>query len=143
MSDKIPDVMAASITLLKQDADLQALVDTRVFGDKVPKDQAAAVPQKLVMVRHAPGVAGMGGYIDLQETVFDVFCYGETPAAAKEVFLEVYRILKRARRQVVNETLLHSFEPISTPRAFVDLDTSWDGIVCSFRSLASENQVTS
>ena len=137
------DVMVATIELLKQDADLQVLVDTRVWGDKVPLAEANAVARGNVLLRHVPSASlgPTGGYVELQMNSYDITCYGKTPKEAKDIYLEVYRILKHARRQVIAETLIHSFTQIMSPRSFVDPDTKWDAIISGWNSLASEKQV--
>ena len=136
------DPMAATISLLKADADVRLLAADRIWGDKMPKAEASSPARPNVVVRHGPGRGGPGGYIDLQETTFDLFCYGETPAQAKALHLECYRTLKRARRQVIEETLIHSFDQIGGPRALNDPDIQWDFILSSWKSLAAEEQAT-
>lgn len=137
----IQDSAIATLALLKQDADLQALVDVRVWGEKLPEAEASVQARPNVVMRHAPVVAGVGGYLELQTTGFDLFCYGANPEQAKQVYLEVYRILKHARRQVIAETLLHSYDQVGGPRAYADPDIQWDCVLSSWRCLASENQV--
>ena len=136
------DPMTATLALLKRDDDVLALVKDRVWGDKMPREEASAAARPNVVVRHGPGTAGPGGFIDVMVTTFDIFCYAETPFQAKSLHLEVYRALKRARRQVVEETLLHSYEPVGSPRATVDPDTQWDCILSSWKCLSAEEQAT-
>ena len=136
------DAQAATIALLKRDDDVLALVKDRVWGEKMPKLEASAYARGNVVVRHAPGIAGPGGFLDVVVTTFDVFCYAETPFAAKALHLEVYRALKRARRQVVEDTLIHSYEQVGSARATVDPDTQWDCIISSWKCLSAEEQAT-
>ncbi len=141
----IMDVMVATIALLKQDADLDVLVGARIWGDKMPIEEANAVPRGNIVVRHVPSASlgPTGGYVELQMNSYDITCYGKTPKEAKDIYLEVYRILKHARRQVIVETLIHSFTQIMSPRSFVDPDIRWDAIISGWNSLASEKQVAS
>lgn len=136
------DILEAAILLLKADADLQVLVDTRVFGEELPGEEASSMPRPAVVLRHAPGLAGPRGYVELEVNNFDVFCYGTTPAQAEEVRRAVYSALKHARRQAVAETLIHSFDQVGTIQSLRDPDTQWPYSLSSWRSLASEKQAT-
>ena len=135
------DMLLAAIELLKRDADVAALADTRVYGEEVPESEAAAMPRPLVVLSSVPIGGDAGGYIELEELAFDALCYGETPAKAAELRRAVYAALKHARRQVVDETLLHWFKPLSGPRPS-RVDTQWPYCAQTWQALVSEKQAT-
>jgi hypothetical protein len=82
----------------------------------------------------------MMGYTKLHEPSYDVFCMGDTPEKAHQVYLRVYQILKQARRQVVGECLIHSYDQIGAPRAMRDPQTKWPYNLSIWKALASDQQ---
>ena len=136
------DTLAAAILLLKADVEVALLVNTRVFGEELPPEEAADMPRAAVLLRTSSNAAGIGGYSRLEVNGIDAYCFGETPAQAEEVRRAVHEAFKQARRAVVEETLLHSFDQIGSPRADRDPDTQWPYSLSSWRMLASERQAT-
>ena len=141
------DVVEAVISLLKADGAVAALVAARVYGAELPPSQAAAGQRpskqvKTIVLRRSPGSPGLGGYLELESANLDVFCYGETEYEANQVRLAVHRALKQARRQVWNQTLLHSFDLVGGASIPRDSETQWPYAVETWRFLASEVAAT-
>jgi len=134
------DPIAATIALLKLDADLRVLVGDRIYGEELPCGESKYQPRGAVVLRHAPNGLLVGGYLEFDWTGFDVFCNGATPKDAVDIYLEVKRILKRARRQVVQETLIHSFDMVAGGRGLREPATHWPYTLSSWTVLAAENQ---
>ncbi len=85
----LPDPLNATVALLIADADLRALVGDSVFGQELPASMASAEPQDTVMVEDINGVPGHSGYTMFNEPTYNVFCTGQTPARAKQIYLRV------------------------------------------------------
>lgn len=136
------DVLAAAILLLKADVEVALLVDTRVYGEEVPPEEASEMPRAAILLRSAQNAAGYGGYARIEVMGIDAYCFGETPAQAEEVRRAVHEAFKQANRVIFEETLLHSFDQIGSTRAQRDPDTLWPYSLSSWRTLASERQAT-
>ena len=134
-----PDVIAALVQLLKNDAGVAAQVDVRVFGDELPRDEVAAMPRRGVIVRLSGGVEIQGGYVELTAERIDVISWGETPHRAAQVSLAVRAALKRLRRQVVDVggtgVLVHSAEEAGGRLSIRDAETDWPAVTQAFQIL--------
>ncbi len=138
----LPDDTAAMRSLLLLDADLRVLVNDRVFCQELPPNMQMddAVSQNAVLVQDTTGAPGIQGYVRLREPYYNVFCLGETPELAKHIYLRVHQILKQARRQVLNECLIHSYDEVNPPRAQRDPATKWPYNLSVWKSLSSDQQ---
>lgn len=146
-----PDATAATRSLLMMDADLRYLITDKdadgndrvnVYCQELPPEMASAKARACVLVQDEQGPPGMGGYAEISEPSYNVYCMGETPEQAKHVYLRVRQALKQARRQVVDGCLLHSFEIVGSPRAGRDPGTQWPFILSTWKSLTSDKQAT-
>lgn len=138
----IMDALAASIQLLKDDGDVAALVSDAVFGEDIPRDDSVQAPSKALVLQHATGSSGPGGFVELQSVSFTVFAYGATPEEAMLVYMAAYKALKYANRVVKLETLLHSFTQVGSPTPRLDADTQSPLVEGTWQALASEKQAT-
>ena len=122
------------------DADLCALVGDNVFCQELPPAMASAEPLNAIVIQDTTGSQNFGGYSNLREPSYNVFCMGETPELAKAIYLRVYEILRQVRRQVVNECLIHWYDQTSSPRAMHDVQTKWPYILSVWKSLSATHQ---
>lgn len=150
MSDPtLPSATAATRSLLIADADMAALLPgltaegtprVNVFCQAMPEDMASAKAQAAIVVRNSPGTQPMGGYSELVEPSYDIYCTGETHEQAWAVHQRMQHTLRQARRQVFDQCLLHSYDQISAPRSGNDPQTQWPYVMTTWKSLASSAQ---
>ena len=133
----VPDVIGALVALLKADADVAALVGTRVFGLELPEAEAASMPRKGVILRPTGGVSPFGGFVEVTAERIDAVSWGETPYQASRLSLAVLVALKRARRQVVTVdgagVLIHSAEEAGGRLSIRDAETNWPAVSQAFQ----------
>jgi hypothetical protein len=141
------DVLQAAIDLLKADAGVQALVSDGlpvpsyyVFGQELPDSMVNLMPRHAVVLRRVPGLGGAKGTVRLEEGVLAAASYGETFKDAEQLRGAVRDCLRAMTRRIVNQTLLHSFEPATAPTPQREPDTKWPVIVEDWTFLASEVQ---
>lgn len=134
-----PNLIGALVALLKDDVGVAALVDTRVFGAELPRDQVEDMPRKGVIVRLSGGVTPVGGYVEVTAERVDAISWGATPYEADTVSLAVRGALKRVRRQVVDVdgtgVLIHSAEEAGGRLSIRDQETNWPAITQAFQVL--------
>jgi hypothetical protein len=114
------DVVKAVRDFLLADAGVQAILsptaaDVRVFGIELPQAEAAEMPRKAIVIKRISGAGGLGGRLQLESGYLDLVCYGETPLEASRLRGAVRDALRECIRVVVDQTLLHSFEPATAP----------------------------
>lgn len=132
------DVILATVDLLKADAGVNSEVLDRVYGGELPPGQTEGQPQRAVVLRRTPGSPGLNGYLELESGNIDVISFGESPMGADSVRRAVHEALKQARRQVVGNTLLHSYEIVGGAQSLRDAETQWPLQLETWRFLASE-----
>lgn len=138
----IPDHINALADVLKADADVAALVGTRVYGGELPNADNVFMPRACVTLTPAGGVADRFGYVDLAEPRVDVRCFGSTPHQSYAVHRAVHGVLKNMRRNVQGDTMLHSARIEASASTLRDPDTEWPMTLSSWQVLASEKVVT-
>lgn len=130
MADVPADPVAAVVAILLADADVAARVAARGFGGELPAGEAASMPRQCFVVRASGGPSLTGGSLaeaDAQRV--DLFAYAETPGLAGSLADLCALKLRRVRRQVAAQTLVHwvknaggysqGREPVTEwPRAF-------------------------
>jgi hypothetical protein len=138
------DVVKAVRDFLLADAGVQAIfptaADVRVFGIELPQAEAAEMPRKAIVIKRISGAGGLGGRLQLESGYLDLVCYGETPLEASRLRGAVRDALRECIRVVVDQTLLHSFEPSSSPTQDREPATSWPFVAEPWQFLASESQ---
>lgn len=135
------DVMAALIGYLAAQTAITALVpSSRIFGGEIPKTQVAAMPQKAIVLRLAPGAPNGPGdrdMTDLSTTGIDVFAYGENFTEASKVRRAVYDAMKAVLRLKTSSTLLHYAHRRSGPMQMKDPDGDWPVVIEAWLVMAS------
>lgn len=149
----IEDPLEATIVLLKGNAEMMEHVDKvgsdgasaliRIYGDEMPKEEADFQPRKCLVLRHVPNVQPIGGFLELQNTGFDAFTYGYSPKEARDLYGVLVQALKYADRQLIGNTLLHSYSQRMAPRAMREPKEQWPFVLSSWNCLSSENTVSS
>ncbi len=147
----LPDPLAATRSLLMMSVDLRALVTDKgpnlqdrinVYGQELPPEMASAKPRACVLIQDEQGATGIGGYAQLHEPSYNLYCMGSTPEEAKRVYLAAHQALKQARRQVIDGCLIHSYDLIGSPRHARDPITQWPFVLSTWKSLTSDQQAT-
>lgn len=102
------DPVAALVAYLKADAGLAALLAARVFGGELPPGEVASMPRKALVIRTSGGISLTGGsYAEHDTQRFDLMSFGETPHEASRVAQAAALAMKRMRRSVHAQVLLH------------------------------------
>lgn len=132
MPEIVADPIAAIVEALKADAGTAALAGARVFGGELPEDEAAAMPRQAIVLAPSGGVSLTGGsYVEHDTGRFDLFAYGATPREAKELADTAALALRRLRRSVFANALIHWLQPAGGATDGRDPDAAWPR---SFRS---------
>lgn len=118
------DVAVALRRFLLNDAAVGEEVDGRVYVDDLPPDQNEWMPRSAVVLRSAGGEA-LPSYNHNVTARVDVLSYGETRYEAGKVDRAVTEACHYLRREVVEETLLHSVVVTGGPQTFKAADTGW------------------
>ena len=141
----VPDILAATVLFLKADADVAALIDTRVYYEEVPKQQAkawgrgdTANVQQAVVLRRSGAISTDKGRVGWQRQRMDAFCYGPTPFRAAEVELAVYNALKQMERNLKGDCLLQDAEVSGGALTIREPDTEWPLVLRSYVVTAAE-----
>lgn len=120
----ISNTFVGLVNLLKADAEIVALVGTRVFGYRLPASEAGSLPRKTIVIRPAGG-PGARGFVKHRFIRVDVFCYGETEFEADELCREVHDTLKQLPRTKAASALINNVDNEAGPIYMVDPDTDW------------------
>ena len=136
----IPDPVVAVRAFLLGDADLAALIGTRVFAGILPRSEVEPMPRKAVLIRKAGmgASAGNRSRIGISAPRLDVFAYGETPYEASRVDLAAYDALKQMEPH--NEGVCRLFDAVLTggPIDLEEEDTGWSLVFRSYEIAAAE-----
>lgn len=136
----IPDPVAAIVALLRDDADVAALVGTRVFGVELPSSEAPSMPRAAVVISGSGGSGiGAGSYVPIGQPRMDVRCYGATHADAAELHWTVYERLKHIAGEVYGQVLIYSASVESSAMYLRDED--WPLVLSVWRPMVSERVV--
>jgi len=120
----ITNTIAGLVSILNADAELTALVGTRVFGFRLPKTEAANMPRKAVVISPAGGTDA-GGFLPYRTLRLDIFCYGETAFESDKVSREVNNTMYNLPRTKNGDRLIFNAQQESGPNFAVDPDTDW------------------
>jgi hypothetical protein len=128
------DPIAALMALLKADAATAAIAGARVFGGELPEDEAAFMPREAIVVAMSGGVSmTAGSFVEHDTQRIDLFAYGATPREAEQLAATAALALRRARRAVWADTLIHWIQPAGGAAAARDPDAAWPRAFQSFQ----------
>ena len=118
----LPDVCAAIVQILGT-----ALIYD-VYGEELPS-QGGTMPRKCIVVSAAGGF-GARSFLTINNLRVDVRCYGESPSEARQVWREVYEVLKTFQSATVvvdgsEDVKVLSIYEESSAFSSRDPDTKW------------------
>ena len=117
-----------------------ALAPVPVYGHELPDDVVDAMPTKALVVSGSGG-PGTGGYLPLDRQRLDLRSYGATHAQAMEVAVAAHEVLKRLRRTVVGNALLHSADPTTAFITLREPNGRWPLVLRTYLGLYDEREV--
>lgn len=140
----IADVLPAVVTYLAAVAEIDGLVDGRVYGEKLPAADVSAMPRKCIVITSNGEVpsAGTNSYIQVARPRYEVRCYGETPYEARVLYRAVHAALKGMTANVSADVRLHNALQGAGPTALVDPDADWPFVWSTWGVSASEVEVS-
>lgn len=134
MPDAPADLIAALVALLKEQAGVSALVGTRVFGEEIPAEEAPEMPRAALVVTKSGGPSLTGrSTADHDVQRIDLFAYGATPFEAGRVMGHASLALRRVRRSVWADVLIHSIDSAGGATNARDPDAAWPRAFQSFQ----------
>jgi len=132
--------LAAVRAFLLADADLAAIVGTRVFVGELPESEIEQMPRATVQLE--PG-GGMGNANQLYgDPRIDFYCYGDSPRVAWQVYRALHAALKDLQREVFAETLLHWARESAMGALGRDPEKDWPVTLNSWQVRAAEIAAT-
>lgn len=136
----VPDVTATLRAYLLATAGVTAQVSTRAYAQELPRDLAADMPLKAVVVRSSSGGAGYGRLsLPLTSCRVDLTCYGATTVEAMDVFRAVDAALKYLSRRTQGTVLIHWATRDIAPIHGRDGDLpEWCFVFASYNVLAAD-----
>ena len=97
---------AAVIQILKEADEVKQMVGERVFGTELPDDQAQDMPRPCIVVSAAGGAGSGPGARSRANWVanrLDCKCYGPTPYQSELLHNEVFRVMHKLERTVIDD----------------------------------------
>ena len=141
----IPDPLAAVVSYLLADAEVQVQVGLNVFGSEIPPltDLTFTMPGKCMVIAYAGGTAigpGARSKVPLGLYRMDVKAYGATPFEASAVYLAAMdRLVRTLERSVERgNTLIHNAVVAGGPIGLRDGDLDWPMVSSTYEIMISE-----
>lgn len=135
----MPNPLDGLGAILLGNADVVALVGSRVYWPQLPASAASGSPQPAVVLRPAGGDLRYGpGMLELTDPRVDTDCYGSTLAQSWTVYLAVRAAFKNTIRVSAGGMLVHSCQITTGGVTDVDPDTKWPLTIASFSPVISE-----
>lgn len=136
------DPEAGLMAYLKADPDLAALLGDYVFAGELPARVTAEMPRKALVIRASGGVSLTGdSFVETDTQRFDVFAFGRTPQEAATVLRTAELVLRRLRRSVHANALLHWAKPAGGSNAGREPQTEWPRHFQSFQVMHGLEEV--
>ncbi|MFZ5747900.1 MAG: tail completion protein gp17 [Pseudomonadota bacterium] len=136
------DAIAALVAYLKADAATAAIAGARIFGGELPPDEGAAMPRAAIVLAASGGSSLTGGsYVEHDTQRVDLFAYGATPHAAEQLRDVAAMALRRLRRGVWAQVLVHWVQPAGGSTGARDPDAAWPRAFQSFQIFHALNPV--
>lgn len=134
------DITIGLMEILKSYISVSDLIEDRVYGEELPRDEIKNMPRKNVVIVSA------GGFETTKTTPtvnrrFDIWCYGETKYEASKLDLVVYDAVKNIERVSVINMLIHSAGLSGGPIPYTDPETGWSAMIHSINVTADERQI--
>jgi len=140
----IVDPVAGLLAVLTGDADVTNLVGSRLYGVRLPDDEAAGQPRKALVIAYGGGATPSyaSGSAPFNAFRVDLRCYGETHYEADRVLRTAGDVMRRLGRGVHSDAVLHWAQPAGGPQPLFDAQTDWPVMVRSYQVFADERSVT-
>ncbi|MBB99190.1 MAG: DUF3168 domain-containing protein [Rhodobacteraceae bacterium] len=128
------DPVRALRELLKANADVAALVGSRVFGGELPAAETKSMPRAAIVLRPSGGASLTAGSYARHDTQrIDLLAHGATPMEADALARLCRVIVCDIRRQVVEGCLIHWVDVAGGLSAERDRDAYWPVALQSFQ----------
>lgn len=138
------DVMEALRSLALADADISALVGTRVWVNRIPRDEIEAAdtfhPPKMLVLRQAGGRA-KGDTLPVDHPTINALCYGESDYEADRVRRAVWERFTALSRETHADVLIYDINTSGGPIPSVEPDLVWPVISQGFIVMAQALEV--
>lgn len=121
-----------------------AMVEGRVYAAEMPDAESRNQPRRALLIR-ASGGASLTGQSTMEHDArrIDVFAYGPTPLAAANVMAMADLLLRRLKRGVYDDVLIHCVNSAGGAAQDREPGTEWPRHFQSFQALYALNQVQS
>lgn len=130
------DLIAGVVALLRADSATAALAGARVFGGELPPAETASMPRACLVVASSGGTSLTGAsFVEADTKRFDLKSYGRTPAEAEALLDTAALALRRARRKVWANVLIHWINPAGGSTGARDPNADWPRAFQSFQAL--------
>lgn len=133
----IPNPLPRLRNYLLVDAATAALVGTRVYVARLPREDSAAMPRACVIL-NAAGGPGDAGLAPIGDTRIDARCYGATDMEAMTLYYAVREAFKHMPRAIYTGLLLHAVTIETGPLALQEPEVDWPLVLGTFRVTAAE-----
>lgn len=134
------DPQEAVIRFLSNDAELKALVDTRIAA-KHRYGAGWALGLAGLMVRLDGGLPNW--YVPMQALRYEVRCYAASPVEAMQIWKRLVALSRETARAAVTVSsgaaLLYRFLQASGPSQLYDADVKMDCVLCFFEAAVAES----
>ena len=139
----IQDPVETTVMILEGVTEVNTLVNGHIAGGEIKQAVIPSMPQKYAIVAFAGASAGgyNSGYLPIIQVNLDVRCYGETLYEAVKVHRAIFAGLKYFRRDVQNNSLVHSYVPVAGPIQSWDPDGHWPMVVGTYTVTMDERAV--
>lgn len=136
----IPDPLLAVKAYLLADADVAALLGTRIWGEEVPASEVNAMPRHGLVIVHAGGRELFGGTrMDIGGMRISTRAYGPTYYDAQILDRAVYEAFKALHRYgATGQAGLYSVTQESGPFTQRDPSTDWPYALCTYVAMVGE-----
>ncbi len=134
----VPDPLVAVRLFLLGLTDITDLVGTKIYTLELPKEATPDMKTGAIVVKAGAGPMPAVGCAKLGTSTAEVWSYGVSPQAARNISLVVYDKLKFLHREVSNNTLLHDVVPVNAAINFRDPNGDWPVQMQSYRITAAE-----
>jgi len=135
------DVMTALHDWVVSLPSVSALVDTRVYVNRVPRGTIEAAdtfhPEKMLVLRQSGG-QGKADTLNRDLPAINILCYGESDFEADRVRRAVWSEFVHMDRVRQGDVMLYDINPTGGPIPLVDPDIVWPAVSQSFTLQAAD-----
>lgn len=143
MADPVlADPIAAVLAILAGDAGVSAAADKGIFGAELPREVARSMPGSAIVVCSSGGASLTGDtYVEHDSQRLDLFAYGATQFEAVALANRAALVLRRVRRGVWANVLVHWVNPAGGASDGRDQALTWPRAFRSFQIMFALEEV--